>query len=62
MQTMATMQDYNARPVITMASLWHALRNRIAKAYCRLFHSNVSLPAYGKYHCLTCKREYDSNW
>ena len=53
---------YQPQIPITPATLWQAVRNRAARAVCRKFHGEVSLPVSGKYYCLKCKREFNSNW
>lgn len=52
----------SAQSAISADSLWDALCNRIAKAFCRRFHHTVSLPVNSKYRCLTCLREFDTEW
>ncbi|HUI81624.1 MAG TPA: hypothetical protein VLY24_27050 [Bryobacteraceae bacterium] len=62
MNSMATRERYQPRVPITAATLWDAICNRMSRAVCRQFHGEVSLPVSGRYYCLKCKREFNSNW
>jgi hypothetical protein len=53
---------YQPQIPITAATLWDAVCKRVSRTICQQFHGEVSLPVSGKYYCLTCKREFNSNW
>ena len=65
MQRAASRELYQVHTVpcgISPASLWGAVRTRLAKARCRMFHRNISLPVKGKYRCWKCLHEFDTDW
>jgi len=65
MERTATREMYHTPAVhsgISAGSLWGALRTRMAKTRCRMFHRKISLPVKGKYRCWKCLHEFDTDW
>jgi hypothetical protein len=50
------------RAVLSTGVDWKHPIAALAALYCRLFHSAVSTPLKGRYHCRKCLREFQVGW
>ncbi len=40
----------------------YGIKERIARAWCRLMHRDAMLPIHGQYRCRRCYRSYPIHW